>query len=243
MKRAQNEILRDLWNTGTWMQDVWRAYADSEKLDRYKALYAQSAIELFSHPPAFAEDASPMAKLDTLLMAPQILFAQRAEVTRGMQEDLRRLLCAGKLVALGFEPPRKEASMPLLIPANYWPLRDTPGLSQWSKNTLKYASLIFVDVRIVSKQKLEAALPTSTPQPAQMGRPSVNREIKLACLELIDAGRIETALSMKAHYPIIRDHLAQGGLDLPVPPSKINDETIRLVLSPLFKALKEAKKQ
>ncbi|PJE30956.1 hypothetical protein SAMN06297129_3494 [Pseudooceanicola antarcticus] len=243
MKQTRNEILRDLWSKGIWLQEAWRAYAAEEKLNRHRALYAKSAIEMLATAPQPAEDASPMAKFGALFKGPQDLLAERAEVDRDMQDDLRRFLYTGQLVALGFEPPRKEASSPLEIPAAYWPKTHSPSLTQWGANTLKHASLIFVDVRIVSRPQFDAALLPASAAPVQTGRPPVNKAIKRTCQELITAGKIDTSLSMKAHYPMIREHLAQRGIDLPIPPEAINDETIRKTFSPLFKDLKEANKQ
>ncbi|PJE30422.1 hypothetical protein CVM39_06875 [Pseudooceanicola antarcticus] len=238
-------MLRDLWKRGIWMRDAWRSYASEEKYNRHRELYAKSAAELLTTaPPAAADDdASPMSKLEALFKGPQALLAERGEVDKEMQEDLRRWLRTGQLVALGFEPPRKEASPPLTIPAEYWPQTHTPSLTRWQANTLKHASLAFVDVRIVSKAQFDAVLAPAALQQAPVGRPAVNTAIKQICQDLIDAGKIKTDLSMKAHYPMIREHLAQRDLDLPIPPEAINDETIRKTFSPLFRDLKKTKKQ
>ncbi len=164
-----------------------------------------------------------------------------------VQEEFRRQLEKGKLVAIGYLSPRQISDAPQLIPADIWQL----GKINFAKSEIESGSLRFESVRIIKSPKNKeitgnkrranvASLEIEPPNP--VGRPASRDKIIAAYDELKREKKIDFSRPMAHAYPIIRSllffrHKTEKGFQ---------NEAIRLAITEDFqveaKALKSAQK-
>lgn len=156
-----------------------------------------------------------LAETKILADKQQLSFAEATELMQAKVQQEMALIAASKerlfaqvssghLHALGFEPPRRLKSEPVVIPPEF--LR--AGVN-WEKDTIKVGELSFVEVRLAKPQTEQNALPTQT----KLGRKS-RKEYYFECFSALEsAGNLDPTISIKSVFPRIRDWLAQNHPD------------------------------
>lgn len=236
----------ELWKCSFWLSDCPRSYAAHfYKKDWEAAKAHEGSQHWFEDLKDAAEEGKSQGYEGFELFAYSAakvgdLGKPKHELLEKCTHELIQKLKSGKYRAFGFDRPRTLDLNPVQIPREAW-----ARVTRLDDNRLAYQSLQFVDVRVrmmreevdpILKQPLEAPV-------AKAGRPTVAPAIEAAFHALNKIKEIDLSASQMSHYPKVRKWLEMNGTNLPVPADKISSETIRRIISPLFKELKEAKKQ
>ncbi|WP_217359979.1 hypothetical protein [Ruegeria arenilitoris] len=243
VNRVTNDQSIRLWRNGVPMAQAWVTYAKPDLKERWAELQQRSASDAFEKGAAIASasEGDAVAKIQMALEGPQKILGARTELRKILQTNILKYIAGGHLHGFGYELPRKLSDAPVAIPKAAW-----AGRCDWTRGELSYRGLEFVDIRLttnrIRNEVLERGHVDTRPTRPQ-GRPSVAPEIKKAFFALHEAGKIDPKASLKSHYSDIRRWLELNCPNLPVPPAHINSETIRKNISPLFKVLRETKKQ
>lgn len=150
---------------------------------------------------------------------------------------------AGRVLGLGYEPPRRIASIPVYVPAEYW-----QGWVDWEASVVSHGTLKFVDVRVITPQAAQPILLKFKANELQMiegsprpvGRPSIKAHVETAFAALTNAGAIDASKSAKSHFLIVRQWIIKNSS---YDAEALSDEGIRAHFSPLFSELKKDRKQ
>ncbi|WP_171172759.1 hypothetical protein [Ruegeria sp. HKCCA0370] len=236
----------ELWKQSHWLSASAEAFAKHFYKDEWVEAQNLRGDKHFLQ--VFCEalvEASPEVDdgFDRVKIGAQKLSAVSApqfELKSRATDEIVKLLRKGVYRAYGFDRPRTLDLEPVQIPREAWNER-----SVFEKNEVHYQSLRFIGVRVrmmrAENDPLLKAQPC--PVPAKAGRPTVAPAIEMAFHALNKMGEIDLSASQMSHYPKVREWLEKNGADLPVPANKISSETIRRIISPLFKELRGAKKQ
>ena len=236
--------LLSLWNAATPMQSAPLAFAPPPLRERWNELLKISAMEQANTALGrVAPDSNWLDILGAALAGANDVLAPRGEVLREAQSILIGHLLAERVIAIGFEPPRVLKSVPTLIPTYVW-----KSYVHWDTSEISFGSLKFLDVRIISQSRAEtireatrATEKLAIPAPkASQGRPTIYPHVKAAFDALESTGRINIRSSARSHYDEIRQWIsANTSCDA----DSLSDEGIRAHFSPLFKSLKNSRKQ
>ncbi len=162
-------------------------------------------------------------------------FKPRQEINKAIDEWVTRQLKSGAIIGLGFEPPRRMNSEPVIIPAACW-----RNSVRHDSDKLRIDGLIFTETRILPRtaaKQIKAAweIETVPPHPAPKRGPRGSAmDIAEAFEALHAAGRIDFNASAKSHYPEIRDWLQYHHPKVGYSAAKPTDETIRKTFQPMF---------
>jgi len=157
-----------------------------------------------------------------------------------MRNNILLYINSGALVGFGFEAPRRLGDTPHELLPEYWLEK-----CDWDKGEIAAQSLRFVEVRVLSRTKIEQLLGLNSSKhlPEQIkpkvGRPSVRQDIEDAVRAIIDEGKIDTKASMKSHYPLIRAWLRQNRPASAPTSEKPGNESLRRVFKPHFEKVKK----
>lgn len=162
-------------------------------------------------------------------------FDPRREADKAADEWASTQLRAGELVALGFEPPRKVSSEPVIIPAECW-----QAVASLGTDKLQVGGLSFIDIRVlprVAAERIKAEWENETvpPHPApKRGPRSSATDIAEAFEALLAAGRVNPDTSAKSHYPEIRAWLQYHRSGAGYSATRPSDETLRKTVQPML---------
>lgn len=191
--------------------------------------------------------------LGTTLTGMQAVLIPRAETASAAENHLLRRILDEQFLTLGFEYPRKMTSTVVEIPSNYW-----RGIVRWDRSELICQSLHFVEVRLIPRHVIPAAVADKQARadsmkntarnaghdmPSAIGRPSIKEHVTDAFNALHKKGQIRPQDSAKSHYPLVRQWLREHRPDLRVTDTKPSDEGIRAHFAPLFDAISTRRKQ
>jgi hypothetical protein len=232
--------LRELWRVGVPASQAWVTYALPQKKAYWVSLPKPFALQALVE--GVTEGLGAGLPLAETLQKCHESSRPLVDAKDDMQATILRYIKEGQLFGFGYEPPRKLASPPVLIPKGMW-----LGKVDWDKSTVSRVGLHFIQVRLTTRHYWnEICGPDNNPLPPSVpvkGRPSVGPYIQKAAQALLKQGKINPEHSAKSHFPAIRNWLAQHSQDMPVPPLSINDETIRQHFANTFNALKKTNKQ
>jgi hypothetical protein len=181
--------------------------------------------------------------LGTMAAGANVVLAPRGAVLRDAQALLLADIKAGKMLAFGFEPPRRLQSIPVYIQAKHW-----NQSVNWDDSTVVSAGLKFVEVRIIPSQIVQTIIDKNIDTqrkkietlPATPGRPTIQHYVKSAFFALSELGQIDTDRSALSHYPHVNQWIKENTSYCA---DSLSDEGIRAHFSPLFKELKKNRKQ
>ena len=164
-----------------------------------------------------------------------VTFEPRKEIDKVIDEWATRHLRSGAIIGLGFEPPRRMNSEPVIIPAACWRYGAQSG-----SHKLQIDGLTFTEIRILPRtaaERIKAGweIETVPPHPAPKRGPRGSAtNIAEAFEALHAAGRIDLDASAKSHFPMIRDWLQYHHPKVGYSAAKPTDETIRKTFQPMF---------
>ncbi|WP_037317873.1 hypothetical protein [Ruegeria halocynthiae] len=236
----------ELWKRSHWLSNSAKAYATHFFKDEWQAAVEhrgdQPWMEILqeSSNEARAAGKTGWDIAEQLLGEFVVKTKPQADLLKRAEQQITDYLLDGTYRGYGFDRPRTLDTEPVRIPAECW-----KGPVSWVGNEVSYQSLTFSQVRVrMMREHLDPILkkPFDTPVP-KAGRPTVAPAIEAAFHALHKIGEIDLSASQMSHYPKVRKWLEKNGTNLPVPADKISSETIRRIISPLFKELKEIKKQ
>ncbi|SEW19810.1 hypothetical protein SAMN04488515_1544 [Cognatiyoonia koreensis] len=236
--------LQTIWKKAVWMTNSPVVYAPKDQRLEKQRLDSVSALEAFGKEVQCSENSklTVAAQLTKGLEKAQKITGPRMALASAMQDNLVKWLLSEKLIALGFEHPRKLDDLPRIVPAEFW-----RGTKNWDRSTLSHQSIKFVDIRIIYPSYLtdmkmgniasdEAAVVKSK---VKIGRPSVSGQL-LRCFEaLLESGKINPRNSFASHFSMIKAWLNEHNPDMMPNPQKLSDNTIRKHLSSKFNSLKD----
>lgn len=232
--------LRELWRVGVPVSQAWLTYAHPQKKAYWESLPKPFALQTLVE--GLTEGAQAGLTIAQSLQDIGDATKPLADAKSEMQAAILRYIGSGDLSGFGFEPPRKIASAPVMIPKAVW-----AGKLDWDKSTLSKTGLNFIEVRLTTRRYwTEIYRPNDLLPPPSVpakGRPTVGPYIQQAAQALLSQGKINPALSAKSHFPAIRHWLSQHVQEMPVPPQSLNDETIRQHFAPIFNELRKTNKQ
>jgi hypothetical protein len=199
---------------------------------------AQQAVEA-----AKAQTAGWQDLLMAAMTGSNTVLAPRLDLKRTAENLLADHLKSGALIGLGFQPPRRLHTLPDIIPARHW-----HGCPHFDNATLHSEGLHFIEIRVITPQRLQslsAMVPTpapvlSAPPHKAPGRPTIRQHVEAAFETLARDGKINPDQAARSHYPLLRQAMAQSGMQRA---AQLSDEGIRPHFAPLFKALCESRKQ
>ena len=241
------------WNAATPMWYAPIHFSPPDLQQRWDDLKKQSAWEAANE--SLKETVAESRKkgtfekrswIDALGIA--ITGANRVLEPRGaLQREAQALLLAdiqlGRVIGLGYEPPRRIKSVPVYIPTKYW-----QQTIDWDSSTVRSGGLTFIEVRIVlartgqtiidqtantARKRLEAL-------PPPPGRPSIKQHVTAAFSALHADGKIDTNKSALSHFPAVKQWIKENTSR---DPDDLSNEGIRAHFAPLFKELRKNRKQ
>lgn len=231
--------LRLLWEKATPAAQARQKSVSAADQTRLRDLESHSAAHHLADGMAKAQQsgASGLDALNTVFSGVTARNTQRQSILDAGAQNVRRFLQQGHLRAFAFERPRAHAAEPVEITSQLM-----TGHIGWEGGTLDAQSLRFVELRFMQSNAADTILATRdaaqiADQPApRKGRPTVVPDIADAFDALMTMGKIDLSQSMNAHYPAIRAWLRVHRPDAAPTDAKPDSETIRRVISPLFKA-------
>ncbi|MBR9653556.1 hypothetical protein [Thalassovita aquimarina] len=235
-----HEINEELWNAGIYLSQADRSFAPENLRKAWEEASKKSALHAMQDKMEELKETQVdfTKKLEAMLGAVNEVSRPKDDILKKMRELVVNWLKRGDLVAYGFEKPRRMASIPYELPAQLW-----HGRIDWFDSSLSSQSLELVQIRVLSKAMIDkvttAALPNSETlaepvQPA-IGRPTIQPQIKAAYLSVASSEKLDKTMSLKTVAEHVRLQLAQDNPDLQVTENKPSYETIRRVISPLWK--------
>lgn len=163
------------------------------------------------------------------------IFEPRAAITREVDEWIVQQLRSGAIIGLGFEPPRRINSDPILIPKQNWRFGLGPAPEKLSVDGLNFAEIRALPRAMVERIEADWKAATFPPHPAPKRGPRGSAiDLFEAFQALHAAGRIDPQASAMSHYPAIRDWLQHHHPDAGYSATKPSDETIRKTFQPMF---------
>lgn len=244
MTNHSEATLQKIWANGISMSRSWFAFAPAELKEKWNAAQNKSAMTAFEQGVEEAKMKDrPLAEIFMSgIVGSQEVMTERDKVRESLQTNIANHIKFGRLVSYGFEPPRSLSSVPAAIPPDVW-----KGHLDWVGSSLSGQSLKFIEVRLISPQKrdqlVDSTLLTAEMDKRQVGRPSIKLHVEQAFAALEKFGRIDVEQSAKAHFPLVREHMRKAHPEQYPENYKLGDEGIRSHFSPLFKRLKETRKQ
>lgn len=236
MAEPTESQLKELWRCGVPLSSSWLRYAHPDRKSHWDSLPQPLSPEEFIR--GLTGEDMPGTSFSERVQKLARISNPRAEAKRYMKADILDYIKNGHLFGFGYEPPRKLASPPVLIPKMV--LLQNPN---WEKDTVSGAGLNFIEVRLTTRQYWRAIYANQqniidVPKPVRLGRPTVGPAIEEAFHALHIAGEIDPNRSASSHYDKVRAWLAANKLDLPTNAQSLSHEVIRKNFMPLFKNLK-----
>lgn len=160
-------------------------------------------------------------------------YIERNNVVSEMHDHVISLIARSKLIALGYELPRRALDKPIEIPTDVW-----SGKIDWVKSAVSGNELQFVAVRVIPKVAAEKLLGKliPAPKPKPVGKPSVKREIVEGYKYLRERNQIDFSKPRTACDEQIRALLKLQYPDRAGTYAHLSDETFRIHIGILFKA-------
>lgn len=240
-----NANLLDTWQRGTSPFNALRANstlveADTIKLEEPSILW--SLVETLGQAGLHAQEND-------------VSFPEAAKRTMAVEQEKKSLensakarffdaLATAEIIALGFETPRRKASIPVTISPRTFRF----GIN-WRLSTVDFEGLSFVAVRIVPATMLSidatsllSASDASQLSKRPIGRPTLGPDLVECFDALVASGQIEVTKSFASQVPSMRDWLSINKPDLHVPNDEISIKTFRNHLSNKFNALRVSPK-
>ncbi len=236
----------ELWKRSHWLSNSAKTYATHFFKDEWQAAVEhrgdQPWMEIFQEKSNVARAAGKTGWdiAEQLLGEIVVKITPQADLLERAKQQITNYLLDGTYRGYGFDRPRTLDTEPVLLPAECW-----KGAVSWAGNEVQFQSLKFCEVRIrMMREHLDPILNKPFESPAvKPGRPTVAPAIEAAFYALNKIGQIDPKASLQSHYPKVRKWLELNFPNLPVPADRISSETIRRIISPLFKELRKIKKQ
>ena len=174
------EELLQAWGKGKSLEGALNKFTNKNILREYKSVPVpiydaklDSTVNDFS------------ALIQNFLNPAQNYLNLKGSSRINLNNNLFQKLSHGRLIALGYEEPRKSSDFPVVIPQNIWP----PEKINWKKSLIKENNLEFSSVRIVTLSVYNNTI-FAAPRKANrgQGRPSKGIEINKAYDELKNEG-------------------------------------------------------
>ena len=240
MPDLKNYELEAVWKLGVPMASASVRFAPSGQKQRHTELHDTSIMGLASSAAEKVSEAglSINDRMTASLEAMQSLAIARNELLTTMKENVLRWVQERKLHAFAFDVPRSLTTVPVAVPLPAW-----RGRLDWDKSQIAHHGLQLSEVRILPSDALRSVLDRCQPVSRGRGRPSVAPIIKGCIEQLVSEAKIDASSSITAHYPMIHDRLELDPAFKKAGFSQVSDETIRKVLSPIYKELPKTKKQ
>jgi hypothetical protein len=221
----------------TKRSDFWRPRASL--LAMFNALKTHSELP--------AKDRKPKEAFQKIVADETSLDIDYHRLVALGEAHVVRALRSGYLRAFAFEVPRRFRDDPVEIEI---PMLRGRAHLRWHNGTLKTQGMQLIEVRFISNERANklvaewrnaegtGAKMLTDPSTRAVGRPSSVEQIFEAFEALLAFNKIDYDLTMRSHYPIIRQWLATRSSGLKTTDTNPTDETIRRVVSPHFKAHK-----
>lgn len=233
-----------LWNSAVPLSQAALRFAPAELRARWAELTKMSALsEGTKAMEKVAPRSSLMDMLGACLTGMSSIMEPRGEVLRHAQGLLLEHLKKGRATGVGFEPPRRVRSVPIVIPERHW-----HQIVRWDSCEVLSGSLKFLDVRVLARPKPKPVILEPIPETQKIGnvpsprigRPSIQHHVRAAFEAMNVAGQIDPERSARSHYAFVKQWINQN---TSCAADDLSDEGIRAHFSPLFKALKTDRKQ
>ncbi|MGX9353981.1 hypothetical protein ACS3SW_02110 [Roseobacteraceae bacterium S113] len=229
----------DLWKAARPLSQAWLTYASPDQRVEWKKAQSVSMIEAFTSSLQKA-DGEPSQKLMAATERMAEIATQRNAISNALKNQTLEWIRGRKLYALGFDTDRTLETLPVELPNSVW-----DGVLEWEKSRVAFQGLTFREVGLItSKMRADILnVGNSLKSEKTVGRPSIAQDVQDAFATLVSEGKVDLQKTIKWHCHLVRSKLHETDpARFPVGTLK-SDEGIRKHLSPLFKALKEDKKQ
>lgn len=162
--------------------------------------------------------------------------SERLQIERRINQNFTDMIRARELRCFAFEPPRKIDSEPIEMHVEHW--TTSPD---WTEGAFQANGLSLIELRVVKSHLNEGV--TKSDLRRQPGRPSIRRLVEEAFAALSLKGQIDCHAPAVSHFPAIREWIEQSQNSSGIDARNLSNEGIRAHFAPLFRALKEGRKQ
>jgi predicted metal-dependent hydrolase len=225
------------------LNSAWLTYAHPDLKSQWQALKQQSPLEALTKgaEAAAKTEGDFLEKVSKAITEPSRIYGERAELEKRLKTNILIYIKSSQLHGFGFETPRKLASIPVPIPQGAW-----AGRLDWTTGTLHFRGLDFVNIRLATnryREEISGLAELKAPPQKKSGRPTIKSLVNNAFADLQERGLIDVCASALSHYPLVRQWIQNQDHDRNFNAKNLSDEGIRAHFSPLFKELKESRKQ
>lgn len=229
-----------LWTDAHPMHGADLKFASKELRECWRNSLEISAMKTFEEKAISNRDAGRTGwdAFNDAVMASGGIAAERSKVRDMCKKQLLHHVETGALLSIAFNAPRTLNTPPLELAPRVW-----RGQLKWEQGQITHESLTFVEVRLITAQKVKALLVgklntlTNTEQPVS-GRPGIKSDIEEAFNTLLQAGNFNINASVKSQCQIIRDWLVEFKPEGGFSSTRPGYDAIRRYISPLIAAIK-----
>ncbi|MBE7638691.1 MAG: hypothetical protein JJ879_14150 [Sneathiella sp.] len=222
----------DIWNKAIPLPKALYRFGRKDKIARLQVLEQEVAVPALMQVAleAIQSDEDRFQKLADGLKDAQSPFAKIRKIKESIQTEMFRALKARKVLAYGYDYPRKASDQAQEVPEELW-----SSFNDWSKDSLSTNGLRMDAIRLIPINWISKA-PSPDPAPkASPGRPSRKDQILTAFEALDQEGKINRGNSMHSHCDLIREWILRHYPDESEQTKGLGDQIIRKTISPVFK--------
>lgn len=235
-----NELNEKLWNAGVYLHQADLSFSPQSLRNEWEELKKRSALEAAKAKmeELVGREMDFQKSIAEVLSAANEVSKPKENLRKKMRELVVSWLLRGDLVGFGFEKPRRMDALPHQLYPELW-----HGRIDWFDSSLESQGLNLVQIRVLSKGMIEKVRASSAPETARLeepvqpakGRPTIQPQITAAFHRVMAGKNLDRAMSLKTVAEHVRLQLAQDNPELQVTEEKPSYETIRRVISPLWK--------
>lgn len=228
------------WRSGIPLDSALQVFSTKDLLEEWNACKDRSALRAGREKMETlkGQDVGFQELLTSSLASFNEVNTPKVDVLKKMQNVVQNRLLQNTLVGFGFDKPRKISATPHYLTVDIW-----HGSIDWFSNRLRSQGLEIVEIRVLDLEMVEIVRsgflgkksePEPVIQPAK-GRPTIRPQIVLAYQKVLGLGIIGDGMSLKTISKHVRIQLAEDNPDIEVTENKPSFETIRRIISPLWK--------
>lgn len=236
----QNDLNSTFWEAGIYLSQADRHFAPDNLRKEWEGVSKRNALEEASAKIDELKDSETdfLKAMNDVVATISDVNQPKEKLRSKMREFVVSWLLRGDLIAYAFEKPRRITSAPTSLPPHLW-----QGRIDWFDSSLSSQGLNLIEIRVLSNKMIETVKASSMhetikqekPVQPTKGRPTIQPQITAAYQAVSTTGTLDNSMSLKTVAEHVRLRLALDCPELQVTEDRPSYETIRRVISPLWK--------
>lgn len=197
---STTSIEMQLWQTAMPIQTARENLAPAELAHSFKATSKVSRLEEFLKAGVQNQhkEISGIEFITESMKASAPKIDEKWSNFHAMNDYFMEQFRRGSLRCFAFEFPRKIDSQPIEMRPEHW--TDFPS---WETGEFKANGFHLIELRVLKADEVSEKI--ETPQQVKLGRPTIKNHVEAAFEALLAEGHINTKISAKSHFPLIRN--------------------------------------